>query len=113
MPNDRRSRSEKPPTTTMRAVQSMDAGTRRILRWFSFPLFVLGLAILTLFLVHGGLEGHAAKEVIFELAFAGAFVATAILLVAKPQEFAAALLGLLEKVVPERFLTRPDRREDS
>lgn len=108
--SDRRSAAKKPPTATMRAISTMDDGQRKILRWFSFPLFTLGLAVLVLFLLHGGLGDHALKEVAMELGMAGAFVVSAILLVAKPQEFAAALLGLLEKLTPERFLKRTDRR---
>lgn len=109
---ERRSRTAKAPTQTMRAISTMDASQRKILRWFSFPLFVFGLAVLVLFLVHGGLGDHGLKEVTFELGMAGAFVVSAILLVAKPQEFAAALLGLMQKLVPERFLKRVDRRND-
>ena len=108
--SDRRSTAKKPPTQTMQAIAKMDDGQRKILRWFSFPLFTVGLVVLVLFLVHGGLGDHGMKEVAMELGMAGAFVVSAILLVAKPQEFAATLLGLLQKAVPERFLKRVDRR---
>lgn len=107
---ERRSHETKPPTQTMQRITTMDSSQRKILRWFSFPLFTLGLLVLTLFILHGGLEGHDLKGIALELGMAGAFVVSAILLVAKPQEFAAALLALMEKLTPERFLKRTDRR---
>ena len=107
---ERRAKAVKPPTQSMKAIVGMDQSQKKILRWFSFPLFALGLYVLVLFITHGGLEGHGLKQVAMELGMSGAFVISAILLVAKPQEFAAALLGLMQKFVPERFLKRTDRR---